>query len=87
MPRSLFVHKSPNGYFRRIGRSKREMKPDVLARLFQQRSQARLIRFDEQTVPGTSMDDLDPRLWRRFKTVLSSKDDQVFLEKLQLIVK
>ncbi len=40
--RSLFVHKSPNGYFKRIGSSKREMKPDVLARLFQQRSQVRL---------------------------------------------
>ena len=33
VPRSLFVHKSPNGYFRRIGSSRREMKPEVLARL------------------------------------------------------
>ncbi len=44
VPRSLFVHQSPGGYFRRIGSSKRQMKPDVLARLFQQRSQVRLIR-------------------------------------------
>jgi hypothetical protein len=51
VPRSLFVLKSPNGYFRQIGSSKREMKPEVLARLFQQRSQAWLIRFDEQTAP------------------------------------
>ncbi|MCF8005354.1 MAG: putative DNA binding domain-containing protein [Chromatiaceae bacterium] len=87
VPRSLFVHKSPNGYFRRIGSSKREMKPDVLARLFQQRSQVRLIRFDEQTVPGTSIADLNPKLWGRFKTVLSSKDDQAFLEKMKLISK
>ena len=35
VPRSLFVHKSPNGYFCRIGSSRREMKPDALARLFQ----------------------------------------------------
>jgi len=28
--RSLFVHKSPGGYFRRIGSSKREMPPDFL---------------------------------------------------------
>lgn len=85
VPRSLFVHKSPNGYFRRVGSSKREMKPDVLARLFQQRSQARLIRFDEQTVPGTTIADLNPKLWSKFRTVISSKDDQEFLEKMKLI--
>jgi len=87
VPRSLFVHKSPNGYFRRIGSARREMKPDVLARLFQQRSQARLIRFDEQTVPGTSLDDLNPKLWERFRTVLSPKDDRDFLGKMKLIAK
>ncbi len=85
VPRSLFVHKSPNGYFRRIGSSKREMKPDVLARLFQQRSQARLIRFDEQTVPGTSVNDLNPGLWNRFRTLISPKVDREFLEKMKLI--
>lgn len=85
VPRSLFVHKSPNGYFRRIGSSRREMKPDILARLFQQRSQARLIRFDEQIVPGTSMNDLNPKLWNRFRTVISPRDDQEFLEKMKLV--
>lgn len=87
VPRSLFVHKSPNGYFRRIGSSKREMKPDVLARLFQQRSQTRLIRFDEQTVPGTSVNDLNPKLWKSFRTVISPTADQEFLEKMKLIAK
>lgn len=86
VPRSLFVHKSPNGYFRRIGSSKRELKPDALARLFQQRSQARIIRFDEQAVPGTGVDTLKPELWQRFRGVLSSKDDLEFLQKMKLIV-
>jgi ATP-dependent DNA helicase RecG len=85
VPRSLFVHKSPNGYFRRIGSSKREMTPDVLARLFQQRSQARIIRFDEQIVPGASVQDLTPNLWKRFRTAVSPKNDQEFLEKMKLI--
>lgn len=85
VPRSLFVHKSPNGYFRRIGSSKREMRPEVLARLFQQRSQVRLIRFDEQTVPGSSVRNLDPKLWARFRTVISPRDDREFLEKMKLI--
>jgi predicted HTH transcriptional regulator len=87
VPRSLFVHKSPNGYFRRLGSSKREMKPDVLMRLFQQRSQTRLIRFDEQTVPSTSVNDLNPKLWNLFRTVISSKADQEFLEKMKLVAK
>jgi predicted HTH transcriptional regulator len=65
VPRSLFVHESPGGYFHRIGSSKRKMSPDLLARLFQQRSQARIIRFDEAPVPDTSLMDLDPDLWRR----------------------
>ncbi|MDE2926056.1 MAG: putative DNA binding domain-containing protein [Acidobacteriota bacterium] len=66
IPRSLFVHKSPGGYFRRIGSSKREMAPEVLARLFQERSQTRMIRFDESIVPGTATGDLDYALTRRF---------------------
>lgn len=66
VPRSLFVHKSPRGYFHRIGSSKREMPTDYLLRLGQQRSQARLIRFDEQAVPDTTRADLDPDLWHRF---------------------
>lgn len=66
VPRSLMVHKSPNGYFKRVAHAKREMAPDVLARLFQQRSQSRLIRFDEQAVFGTSIDQADPLLIRPF---------------------
>ena len=64
--RSLFVHKGPGGYFRRIGSSKREMAPEVLARLFQERSQSRIIRFDESAVPGTAPSDLHYSLTRRF---------------------
>ena len=66
VPRSLFVHRSPGGYFRRLGSSKREMAPDALARLFQERSQSRIIRFDESVVPGTTPGDLDYALTRRF---------------------
>ncbi len=66
VPRSLFVHESPGGYFRRIGSSKRKMAPEVLARAFQQRSQSRIVRFDESTVPGTRRDDLHYALTKRF---------------------
>jgi ATP-dependent DNA helicase RecG len=84
VPRSLFVHKSPGGYFQRIGSSKRELKPDLLARLFQQRSQARIIRFEEQAVPETTANDLDEELSRRFVGSQSS-DPLATLRKMKLL--
>ena len=84
IPRSLFVHKSPGGYFRRQGSSKRELTPDLLARLFQQRSQTRIIRFDELSVTGTSIKDIDEDLCKRF-VGSSVKDSETVLKKLRVI--
>ncbi len=81
IPRSLFVHKSPGGYFSRQGSSKREMPSDYLVRLLQQRSQARLIRFEEQVVPGTSPTDLSETLWRRYTTRSAEPADIVLLKR------
>jgi ATP-dependent DNA helicase RecG len=53
--KSVFVHRSPHGYFQRVGSTKREMSPELLARMFQQRSMVRLIRFDEQLVPQADL--------------------------------
>ncbi len=64
--KSVFVHKSPHGYFHRVGSSKREMSPELLARIFQQRSMVRLIRFDEQLVPQTTREAISPELKARF---------------------
>lgn len=83
VPRSLYVHESPGGYFHRQGSSKRKMPPDVLARLFQQRSQARLIRFDEQAVPGSGLSSLKEPLWRRF--VGTSGDAAETLQKMKIL--
>jgi predicted HTH transcriptional regulator len=85
IPKSLYVHQSPGGYFHRIGSSKRQMTPDVLARLFQQRSQARIIRFDEQSVTIAPREFLKKALWSKFKTPLSPSDDEEFLLKLKLL--
>lgn len=85
VPRSLFVHESPGGYFHRVGSSKRKMPPDYLARLFQQRSQARIIRFDEQPVPGSSLSELSQHLYDRFRTDLSADEPRdIFLDKLAM---
>lgn len=84
VPSSLFVHRSPGGYLHRIGSAKREMAPDYLARLFQQRSQARIIRFDEQPVPGATLDDLAPALWQRFASPRVQDSREVLLDKLAM---
>lgn len=84
VPSSLFVHRSPGGYLHRVGSAKREMAPDYLARLFQQRSQARIIRFDEQPVPGATLDDLTTDLWRRFASARIQDSREVLLDKLAM---
>jgi len=85
VPKSLFVHQSPGGYYERIGSEKRQMAPDRLARLFQQRSQARMIYFDEQAVTNAPVGALDRSLWERFKTFNSPNDDDEFLRKLRFL--
>lgn len=82
VPRSLFVHQSPGGYRHRVGSSQRQMSPEYLARLFQQRSQTRLIRFDEQTVSEATLRDLQPALWERFATPRTQDTAESLLQKL-----
>ena len=75
VPRSLFVHRTSNGYFVRQGSSKRKMTTDQLGRLIQSRSQARIIAFDEQLVPNTNKGTLRESLYRRFITEDATEDD------------
>ena len=82
LARSLFVHRSPGGYFRRIGGSRRELTPEALARLFQECSQSRIIRFDESIVPRTAPSDLHYSLARRFSREDPSVDT---LRKLRIV--
>jgi ATP-dependent DNA helicase RecG len=82
--RSLFVHQSPGGYFHRVGSSKRPIPPDQLARLFQQRSQSRLIRFDETPVVQATLGDIEESLWRRFAGRQTSDLPENLLSKLAM---
>ena len=85
IPRSLYVHESPNGHFHRIGSSKRKMSTDYIIRLGQQRSQTRMIRFDEQPVVPALVDALDPTLYERFRTPRTRDEGLDFLQKLGLV--
>ncbi len=78
----LFVHKSAGGYFYRFGSSKRDMPSELLNRLFQQRNQSHMIRFDEEIVRSSDMTDLDEALYHRFRTDRTSDDDATFLQKV-----
>jgi predicted HTH transcriptional regulator len=79
--RSLFVHESPGGYFYRVGSSKRRMDTEYLVRLVQQRSQSRLIRYDETVVLRATLEDLDVD---RFRTVRTQDDRPDLMRKLGL---
>ncbi len=83
--RSLFVHESSGGYFLRRGSSVRKMSPEVLARLFQQRSQDRLIRFEEQSVPWSGIDNLRTELWSRYITRSNERPDVVLFKRSLLV--
>ena len=85
IPRSLFVHRSPGGFLHRMADSKRPMSTEYLARMFQQRSQTRMIRFDEQIVASARIEDLLPILWQRFSTPRSGDDRDTFLRKLGIV--
>ncbi len=80
--RSLWLHKSSNGYFYRHGDSKREMSIEHLLRVGQSRSQVRIISFDEQAVPNTSQDTLQKDLFMRFVV----DDKQSSLSQRRLLV-
>ncbi|MBN9688599.1 MAG: putative DNA binding domain-containing protein [Verrucomicrobia bacterium] len=81
VPQSLFVHKTSHGYFRRLGSSKREMPTDLLIRLGQQRSQTRIIRFEEQPVPNTTVADLSVPLYERFTSRSNEPGETVLLKR------
>ena len=84
IPRSLFVHQSPGGYFRRIGSSKRKIDPMALQRLMMLRAQSGIMAFDESPVPGTNPENLDKSAAERF--VSEEADFDVAVRKLGLIV-
>ena len=82
---SLFVHESPGGYLHRVGSSKRRMEPDYLVRLHQQRSQSRLIRFDEQPVHSALFAELDPTLVERFRIEGTQDELETLAHKLGML--
>ena len=90
IPHSFFVHEVGGVYFAREGSTKRRIPTEQLARLLQSRSQARIIRFDEQVVPDTDMSTLREELYLRFvdsEVNVNAKDREELLLKRRLLAK
>ena len=86
--RSLWLHKSKKGYLYRHGDSNRPMSSEHLLRVGQSRSQARIMPFDEQAVPGTGKDTLQIPFYQRFlKEHVSDSEAEEILIKRRLLVK
>lgn len=83
--KSLFVHSSNGRYYHRVAESKQLMRQEYLVRLMMQRSQARIIWFDESPVQGTSRQNLDASLYRKFLRE-EGQPENLQLHKLKLLV-
>ena len=84
---SLFVHESPGGYLHRVGSSKRRMELDYLVRLHQQRSQSRLIRFEEQPVHGALFEEMDSAHIERFHIEGTRDELETLARKLGMLAR
>ena len=85
VPQSALVHKGPGGYLSRQGSSVRELAPEVLRSLFQQRGRSGQLGPDEEIVAGTGINTLDAALVDRFISSRTSQADETQLTKLGLI--
>ena len=85
IPPGATVHRSPGGYFRRRGDSKRQMQPDEIRRLLQSRGQSDATATDTQVVRGTGAGSLSPELWRRYASSRTNDPVEVILTKLKFV--
>ena len=82
---SALVHKSPGGYLSRQGSARRELSPEALHRLFQQRGRSGLLGPDEAIVTGTGSNTLDATLVDRFLSSRATESTDAQLIKLGLV--
>ena len=85
IPPSATVHRSPGGYFRRRGDSKRQMQPDEIRRLLQSRGQSDATATDTQVVRDSGVNSLSPGLWRRYTSSRTNDPAEITLTKLKFV--
>ena len=82
---SSLVHKSLGGYLARQGSSRRELSPDALNHLFQQRGRSGLSGPDEAIVARTGPNTLDETLADRFLSSRATEPTAIQLAKLGMV--
>ena len=85
IPEGDAVHRSPGGYLRRRGDTKRQMQPEEIRRLLQVRGQSDVAATDSQVVGNTGVNTLRPELWRRYASSRASDPDEIALTKLKFV--
>ena len=85
IPESLAVHRSPGGYFRRRGDTKRQMDAAEVRRLSQARGQSDTAATDTQVVRNTGISSLRPVLWRQYVSSRGEEPAEIALSKLKFL--
>ena len=85
IPPGASVHRSPGGYLRRRGASKRQMESAEIRRPLQARGQSDVTGTDLQVVASTSVNSLRPELWRRYASSRASDPPETALSKLKFL--
>ena len=85
VPAGDSLHERSGRSYIRVGGSKRRMTSDERLRLAQRRGQARFASFDEQTVPNTGFNTLDPTLWRPLLSAEGAAEPEAALGRLALL--
>ena len=85
IPESYTIHRSPGGYFRRRGDSKRVMEIDEVNQVLRLRGQSDANSFDTQIVRDTGINTLQQDLWLKYVTSRKLDAYEVELRKLKFL--
>ena len=85
IPEGVTVHRSPGGYFRRRGDTKRQMDAAEIRRLSHARGQSDALSTDTQVVRGSGVGSLRRDLWRQYVSSRADDAPAVALAKLRFV--
>ena len=85
IPQSITVHRSPGGYFWRVGDRKHEMGSAEVRRLTHARGQSDDVSTDTQVIRDTGVKSLHRRVWRGYVSSRVSDSPEVALTKLKFV--
>ena len=85
VPRGDSLHERGHRSWIRVGASRQRLTGNEPIRLARRRARSRHLWFDEQPVPGTGFDTLDPALWRPILSAEGATEPELTLAKLGLL--